>query len=362
MGAANLGQSQAALRSYRKALQLREAVAAAGPSDEAQRDLAMARKKLAALRLGAGDWTGAAALFEQVLSFHSSAAVRRPGDAGAEMERASSDVNVGVARGLGGQISEGLAHCERGLGVLERLSAADPSNIQLKHKRGIASIWVGNLAAATTDRRPRALEAFRKSISLYEELSAAEPANAFWRHKAADGYLGASEAAGRLERWPEALQAARRGEAIYASLEAADPKSAYFRSERAVLRVLTAQALMGVGDLESARPLLHAAEEGLRALYASDAQNVFHRDRLAETQGALGQLHQLEAARAASPARQREQWRRALEWLRQADGHYRALAAQGRLPLGPTDRVDAVRRRIAECEAALQAAGVPTPP
>ena len=363
LGAANLGQSQAALQSYGKALQLREAVAAARPTSlEAERDLAMARKKVATLRLAAGDWAGAAALFEQVLAFHSSVAARQPGEAGPEADQAGSDVNLGIARGLGGQIAEGLAHCERGLGVLERLAAADPSNVQLKNKVGVGNIWVGNLAGASAAGRPRALEAFRRSVALYEGLSAAEPANAFWRHKAADGYLGASEAAGNLERWPEALEAAQKGQAIYASLEAADPKSAYFRRERAALQTLNAEARLGLGDLESARPLLRAAEEALRELYASDAENVFLRDRLAETQGLLGQLHELEAARAQSPARRREHGRRALEWLRQADGHYQALAAQGRLPLGATERRDTVQRQMAQCEAALRPAGPAPPP
>jgi tetratricopeptide (TPR) repeat protein len=337
-------------------------VAAGSPrSLAAQRDLAMARKKLAAVRLSAGDWAGAAALFAQVLAFHSSVAAEHPKDAGAEVDRAGSDVNLGIAWGLGRRISDGLAQCEKGLAVLERLSAADPSNVQLKNKVGVACIWVGNLAGATAAGRPRGLEAFRKSISLYEGLSATEPANPYWRQKAADGYLGASEVAGKLGRWPEALQAARRGQAIYTSLEAADPKSAYFRGERAALQVLNAQALIGLGDLESARPLLHSAEEALKRLSASDAENAFHLARLAETQGALGQLHQLEAARTTNPARQREHHRRALEWLRQADAHYRVLAAQGRLPMGSTDQVDIVRRRMAECEAALQAAGRPQP-
>ncbi len=59
---ANLGDTAGALRSYRKALELREALLAADPaSAEARREATLSHDKLGVLLEGTGDVTGAAA-------------------------------------------------------------------------------------------------------------------------------------------------------------------------------------------------------------------------------------------------------------------------------------------------------------
>ena len=127
LGAANLGQTPAAHRSYARAVELREAVAAAGPPTlEAQRDLAMARKRLATMRIAEGDWAGATRLFEQVRSFHVSLAAQRPDDFAAQVDAAGGQVNVGIAWGMSGRRLEGLAACEEGLAAVRKLSASAP--------------------------------------------------------------------------------------------------------------------------------------------------------------------------------------------------------------------------------------------
>ncbi|HLA78568.1 MAG TPA: serine/threonine-protein kinase [Vicinamibacteria bacterium] len=361
LGAASLGQTPAAHRSYARAVELREAVAAAGPlSVEAQRDLAMARKRLATMRLAEGDWTGATRLFERARDVYVSLAAERPDDFAAQVDAAGSRVNVGIAWGMSGRRHEGLRACEEGLAAARKLAASAPADTRLKNLMGIGLIWVGNIATAIPERRERALEAIREATALYEALAAAEPDNAFWRLKIGDTHVGASFVLTELARWDEAVVPAQQAEAIYSSLESADPKSGFYREERVAAQGLRARALLGRGDLGSAEPLLLEAERAMLEQYASQPENVLLRERLAGVQGDRGRYHQLRASRSGGAARIRH-LQMAIEWMRKAEGHLDELHAQHRVPLGTTEELERLRRRRAECETALGTHAGPRP-
>jgi serine/threonine protein kinase/tetratricopeptide (TPR) repeat protein len=353
LGAANLGQTPAAHRSYARAVELREAVAAAGPPPlEAQRDLAMARKRLATMRLAEGDWAGATGLFEQVRSFHVSLAAQRPDDFAAQIDAAGGQVNVGIAWAMSGRRREGLDACEEGLAAVRKLSASAASDTQLKGKLGVAWIWVGNIASAIPEKHERGVEAYREAATLYAELAAAQPDNAFWRLKLGDSHIGATIGLAQLARWDEALGSARQAEEIYSGLESVDPKSDYYRQERVAAQWLRARALLGRGDLGSTEPLLLEAERVMLEQHASQPENVLLRERLAGVQADRGRYHQLRASRSEGSARTRH-LQMALEWMRKAERHLDELHAQHRLPMGSTEELEMVRRSRAECEAAL---------
>jgi non-specific serine/threonine protein kinase/serine/threonine-protein kinase len=353
LGAANLGQTPAAHKSYAKAVELREAAAMAGPPRfEAQRDLAMARKKLASMRMAEGDWAGATSLFEQARDSYVSLAAQRPDDFAAQVDANGSRLNVGIAWGMSGRREEGLALCEAGQAGMMKLSEKAPTDAQVKNKIGIGWIWIGNIATAIPEKRERGVEAFRQAAALYEGLAAAQPDNAFWRLKTGDSYIGSSVVLGALARWDEALASARQAEALYSALESADPKSDYYRQERVASQWLRARALLERGDLAPAEPLLVDAERVMVEQHEAQPDNVLLRERLAGVQGDLGRHHELKASLAAGAARV-QQFQLALEWTRKAEAHLDELHAQDRVPLGTTEELERLRRRIAECEAAL---------
>jgi hypothetical protein len=193
------------------------------------------------------------------------------------------------------------------------------------------------------------------ALALCDGVSAAEPDNAFWRLKVGDTQIGAAFVLANLARWDEALASARQAEAIYSRLESIDPKSEYYRQERVAAQGLRAKALLGRGDLGSAEPLLLEAERVMLEQNASQPANVLLRERLAGVQSDRGWYHELTASRSVGAARTR-QWQMALEWSRKAERHLDELHAHDRLPMGDSQELEKVRRRIAECEAALRAA------
>jgi non-specific serine/threonine protein kinase/serine/threonine-protein kinase len=354
LGAASLGRTSAAHESYARAVGLRESVAAAAPSIEAERDLAMARKKLGSMRMAEGDWAEATRLFEQARASYLSVAAQRPDDFAAQVDTAGSLVNVGIALGMSGRRGEGLQACEEGLAAVRKLSASAPADTQVRNKVGIAGIWVGNIASAIPEKRERGVEAFREAATLYGSLAAAEPDNAFWRLKVADSHIGNAAVLALLARWDDALASAQKAEEVYSRLESEDPRSAYYRHERVAAQWLRARALLGRGEPGPAEPLLLEAERVMLELHAAEPANVLQRERLAGVQSDRGWYHQLMASRSSGEARARH-LHAALEWMRKAEGHLGELQAQNRLPLGFTEELDKVRRRIAECAAALEA-------
>jgi eukaryotic-like serine/threonine-protein kinase len=353
LGASNLGQTPAAHRSYGEAVALREAVAAAGRDGlEEGRALAVARKKLASMRMAAGDWAGATGLFEQVRAFHASLADLRPDDFTAQVDAAGSQVNVGIAWGMSGRRHEGLTACEEGLAATRKLSASAPADSQLRSKVGIGLIWIGNIAATIPEKRERAVEASREAAALYEELGAAEPDNAFWRLKLGDTGIAAASVLLELGRWDEAAAAARQSETVYSALAAADPTSQYYREERAAAQWLRARALMGSGHVDTVEPLLSEAHRVMVEQFQPQKDNVMLRERLSGVQGDIGRYHEIKASRSRGGERTRR-LQAALDWSRRAAQMLEELHAQGRVPLGNSTELVVLRRRIADCEAGL---------
>jgi non-specific serine/threonine protein kinase/serine/threonine-protein kinase len=353
LGSANLADTPGAHRSYTTAVALREAVAGTGErSLEEQRALAEARRKLASMRMAEGDWAGATGLFEQVRAFHASLAAARPDDFAAQVDAAVSQTYVGIGWGMSGRPQEGLAACEQGLAATRALSESAPADTQLKHRVGSGWLWIGNLAAAIPEKNGRSVEAYGEAARLYAGLAAAEPDNAFWRFKLAESHMGGAAILSEIRRWKEAAAEALRGERLFSALESLDPKSESYREERVAAQWLRARALMGGGDLEGVEPLLADSERIMLGHRASQPENVWTRERLSGVQGDLGRYHELRAARTRGPERIR-QLQLALDWSRKAVRELDLLSAEGRMPMGTSTEQEILRRRIAECEAAL---------
>jgi tetratricopeptide (TPR) repeat protein len=243
----NLGDLTGALESYRKCLQLREALAKAEPHDaEILHELAQAHEGYA-------------------------------------------DVLWGVNR-----LPETLQNYRNAQATLEALTAADPTNRQQRldlsrvyHKLGDLQ---GNVDYSNLGDTAGAVESKRKSLTLREALVAEDPSNKNYRDLLSESYLNL----GKMQRirgdLASALQNYRKALALQEEFAAAEPTNQVFRRHVMLTHRYLAVALQENGQTEEAlasqRTTLRIAEE----LAAADSKNTQAQRTLAVSDSALGNL------------------------------------------------------------------------
>ena len=243
----NLGDLNGALESYRKCLQLREALAKAEPKNaELRHELAQGREGYA-------------------------------------------DVLWGVNR-----LSETLQNYRDAQTILEALISLDPANRQWRlnlsrvyHKLGDLQ---GNVDYSNLGDTAGAVESKRKALRLREALVAEEPSNQNFRDLLSESYLNL----GKMQRitgdLASALQNYRKALALQEEFSAAEPTNQMFRRHVMLAHRYLAVALQENGQiaeaLSSQRVTLRIAEE----LAGADSKNTQAQRTLAVSDSAVANL------------------------------------------------------------------------
>lgn len=284
----NLGDSDGAMKSYLRSLEIRQALANA---DQSNREL---QHELAASHEGVGDMHYTMNALEKGLqSYESAVAIgeRLVADEPANLEFKNSLAGVlgkrGDISGMEGFPNLGdtagaLESYRRGVTLYEDLILAAPENE--KYKLGHATMlnFYGMLQATTGDAAG-SIASGRRSVAIFESLVAANPNNAkyethlmsalvFMRYPLVDERL-----------FDEALANANRVIQTMEKQLAADPKNAFFKrslgvSYNAMGRIQTDMG-NGAAALDNHRKALKIAEE----LFEADAESSENQRDLAMT-------------------------------------------------------------------------------
>jgi serine/threonine protein kinase len=123
---ANLGEPEAALVSYKKALAIREALVAASPGDrDARRDLVPNYGKLSDLLMAGGDSAGAMEYSRRLLQTAEALAAVPEAGLADEIRLATSYLDFGYKLGLvSGDLPNGVANCRKALRLFDQLVQA----------------------------------------------------------------------------------------------------------------------------------------------------------------------------------------------------------------------------------------------
>ncbi|HMK87647.1 MAG TPA: serine/threonine-protein kinase, partial [Steroidobacteraceae bacterium] len=266
--AANLGDTAGALRSYRKALALRQAVHASHEDNIAD-TVALARslRLVANAVLLTGDTAGARSNSELAVSTAEQAALARGGDVAA-LEELRQDYATEAAI-LGGNynmsnfgdFSAALSVREKELAVAERISALEPGSLSAEESVARSLAHMGD-QLSMVGRRHASLEHYLRAGRMFEDLAQRAPGtkalqtlqaiyNRLYFAQYSDG-----DKAG-------ALASARRAFEIAKELTRADPNDFRSRVSLVIDDVNLATVLSATGALEEARV---AASEALSTI------------------------------------------------------------------------------------------------
>ena len=286
----NLGDSQAALASYRKALTIAKPLARAAPEDP------RVVRALAAVHLHTGDvlfllrrMKEARTQTRQGITLLEKALARDPGDRQTRTALASG------LEGLGDQLSQGLNDDAAALEAFraslahwEEVRRLDPGDLRARRATAGLNMKIGQLHAA---RQPRvALERFRAALDVLDALPAAERGAVAVRRLRGAVLRRLAECLWNLDDSREALAAYQEAAATYQAMADLDPANTRAQYDWAVALNDAGQALESLGDVAGALRQYDRVANILESLLKTDPANVSWQATHAEILVRIGSL------------------------------------------------------------------------
>lgn len=353
---ANLGDSAGALASYRKALAIRETLAANDPTNLAQRlDLARSYNKVGEMLAKMGDQSNASANYQKALSLAESLVARDASTLDNGNELMLTLARFGYLLEDMGDRPGALARHQAAVAVGEKLLAAHPSDPVACHDLATAYNNVGDLLAKSGNPR-EGLEIYRKGLAVCEWKSADDPNSTQANSRGwVDDYLTMAGMLTQLGNKKGAFENFQKATSIAQRLSAADPQNAQARSDLSACYESVADSQVSFGDATAAMENYHRAIVIREELSAEDAHNAEAQADLASSYAKLAQAHIVVASKPKTSFPDREeQWLSARSYLQKSLKLWKSMRQSGTLPGNEASRPDEIATEIARCDAELE--------
>jgi eukaryotic-like serine/threonine-protein kinase len=252
---ANMGDTAGAKDSYRKALRIRETLAAANPKDSSARsDLADSYREFGRLLWKTSDTAGGLDNARKDVFLREALTAENPTNMQARFSLGVSHADVGeilLEQGVTTGAAESLG---RALTVFEALLAAEPSNEKYRlavpfvyGKSSEVLLWQGDAVGA--------LATSRKALALDTKLSSAYPMNTHYRQELGIDFEKVGNTLENLGDINGALESYRKELQIFEEQSATDPANAQFRSDLSSAHLKVGSMLARIG--KSVDALVH---------------------------------------------------------------------------------------------------------
>jgi non-specific serine/threonine protein kinase/serine/threonine-protein kinase len=348
---ANLGDTDGALASYRKALAIRAKVKGDDGALDATMELGRSYRALADIFEQKGDITQSVNNYRRSLSIFEQLATKYPSEFSVrdELARAHETLGDGLER-VANTASDRLDNYRAALSMREKLLGEQPSNSKMRRSVGVTLLKIG---AADDAKKPGALESIKRGIGILENLSAKNPDNERARRDVGHGYYQLGNTLMRAGDYPAALESRRKAFAIRQEIAAQDPKNAQALFDLADAHSDLSEAITATGASAEALDQAQQALSILQKLSASDPTNAVYLRNIGlcyETSAqALARL-------AADEKRSRDQrvkdWNEARSWFERALNLFSDLGSRGALMPADSGQTEKFAAKIRECDTA----------
>jgi len=277
----NLGDTEGALASYRKAEELLGALSAADPTDAVARDdLAYAHQGLGLMLETTGRPMEALAGFRRAGEIYEALSAAEPTDTEVRLDLAFNYRYVASMLVASGQNDEALAEFLKSLRLLEALHAADPDNAEFRRGLAFGHEGVGDMQVRM-GQAADALDSRQKSLELFETLSAADPDNATLRRDVYVAYQRLGHAQAAVGLTDEAWASFRKFQQLCEAAVAADPANVLARDDLGNCYSSIGGMLASDGQTDDALASLRKSLEVREAMLVADPTNARTRYRMA---------------------------------------------------------------------------------
>ena len=349
---ANLGDTEGALASYRKAVAIREMVARTERSIQAQIELGRSYRGLGDVMEQKGDVAECLRSYRHSLSIFEQLAASTPADSAVRDELARANDTLGDGLGRTEEQAERRRVYEKALEIRQRFLADDPSDVKLQ--RGVA-IGLMKIAGLPDTEKPAAVDHMKRAIDMLEALSKADPQNARSRREVGYAYYQLGRILQDAGQPADALRNRQRALEIRQEFAAQDPQN---RQARFDLAVAHGELADNYGNLNAPAEALEHGRKSLailEELVAADPTNAVYRrnlglcfDYLASACAAAGRDE-----RVPVPARI-EQWKQARSWYERARDTFADLHSRGALMPADANQVEKFTARMSEAQQAIE--------
>jgi eukaryotic-like serine/threonine-protein kinase len=351
---ANQGDSVGALRSYRKALAIRESLTTLQPNDtQLQIELVDGYFRLAQPLESTGDFVGALEVLQKAPPIIERIAARSS-DPKIRDRQGGSYYYLGRIVGQMGDPAGALENYRKAAAIQAAIIAADPREAALLKTHlagdntGIAECMMrlGNLSEA--------IRIQAQAVQTLEELSQAYSTNTSLR-----GFLGnAYDFLGTMwkkRRDPvKALHYYRRDHEIFRELRSADPANELAQVNLAFSDESIGEAQIAIGDIGGGLDSIRESLAAFEAMAARGAKDRYVLSGKADCYFALGMAYSSLAANSRLPGKeQRARWQEAQAWYAKSSGIWAEKRSHGALDYSESETADAVAQGIARCNVAL---------
>jgi serine/threonine protein kinase/tetratricopeptide (TPR) repeat protein len=221
-----VGDNRNARSSYERALDVAEAARRVDPSNLLpQRNLAFSHHKVGNVLLASNDLDGALRHHEEALKLREMIAAAMPADTRAVREVGTSHDRLARVLRRRGDLSRALDHAQRALAGSESLAAREPSNAEARRDVGVGLQAVGLIQLELGDLAG-ALDHFRKGLVMDEAMAAADPLNAGAQRDLASSLEMVGDVLDRMGDTAGALASYERTTTVVQQLGASDPSNA----------------------------------------------------------------------------------------------------------------------------------------
>ena len=221
---ANLGDTQGALDSYRRALNLQRGLVKQNPTIDARRELLRSCVKLSELLMGQSAVPEALPLAREGAELADTLVQDKAATSRDRRYAAAAYMNYGWAQGLStGEIEPGMRLMEKARELHQQLAAEDPKDADAQRSLAVVEGRIGDVYTEGRDESAKAMPYYERALSLIAPIAAANPDDAELQ-RAKSFVLGSiADLQNDLQRPREGLANYQRALDILEPLRAADP-------------------------------------------------------------------------------------------------------------------------------------------
>ena len=349
-GAANLGDFPGALASYKKALVIREAAAAANPGDvRIQGDLLNDYFRVSFALQDGGDYQNALSDLRKALPIAQDLAAKYA-DPKYQDWVAGFRWQTGNILIQAGNYADALENFRASAAIREAITRdASADKIFRIH---LAGDYIGlGRALWHTGRVNQALEASRKALGILNPLVQADPTNATLREYLGELYSDFPKILERQGDLEQALDYSRKAHQIFAELVKADPTDSLAAVNAKLTDLDSGEIIARQGRFSQAMPVFRRVIASFEAI---EHKNRYEIAGQAEAYSTIGTAYASLATRQTSPARKAVNLQEARSWFQKSLTTWQQERDGGSVdPLGGDETRDGVTQKLAKCNADL---------
>jgi eukaryotic-like serine/threonine-protein kinase len=352
----NMGETAAALESYRKAVEILSALVNSNPGDASiRRELAAAYNNYGSIQLQVGNVQKSLEASQKCLQIIQELAQNAsPTDRQVQLDLALSYNRLSDSQVVSGDFDGGADSARQSLAMFEKLSAADPSN--RRYRRGIALEHkkVGGIYEYT-GKLDKALAEDEKALPINEALVAEDPNDTLARRDLAITFSSVGDVLLKKGQVARALKLFQQAAAIDDALAAVDPKDAWGMKYQVYDGKRIGDCLLVNGDVAGAGAAYQKAVRIAERRANLDASNTEAKANLADIYAKLGGAWYRAGLDQYSPAaKQRSHLLLARFYLQKSLGIWEQLRTKGAIQASDSDAPREVSEALLKCQQSLK--------